>query len=168
MKTITLGAVVLLAACAGNRTAPRRPMPGRERCRQAFAASPWAGDLRDVPSTVIDKGVFRHVSYASCRAGEYEMNVYGDPEAPAGFEIGIHNELLKSDEAKRNCLELISRLLDNPADRALLASLNRDIDKKVRSGITFEVTPPTAEDAYGGWWISVYDEALLDRLRAGR
>ena len=32
--------------------------------------------------------------------------------------------------------------------------------------MTFEITPSTAEDAYGGWWISVYGEAGLDKVRA--
>jgi hypothetical protein len=34
--------------------------------------------------------------------------------------------------------------------------------------LTFEVTPETAEDAYGGWWVSVYDELALDKSRASR
>ncbi len=166
MRTAALCAAALLAACAGSPAAPPRSLPTRTRCRQAATLKPWARGLKQIPSTVIDKGVLRAVPYTSYRAGDYELNVYGDPAAPAGFEIGIHNELLKSAEAKKNCFDLVSGLLDDPADRALLASLKRDIDKKVRAGVTFEVTPPTAEDAYGGWWVSVYDEAALDRSRA--
>ena len=50
--------------------------------------------------------------------------------------------------------------------RALRWHPGLDADKKVRDGLTFEITPPTAEDAYGGWWVSVYDEKALDRSRA--
>ena len=164
--TILYAALVLLAACPAPEAQSARKFPNRTRCRQAAALKPWGRDLAQIPSTVIDKGVLRDVPYTSYRAGDYELNVYGDPAAPAGFEIGIHKETIKSDAAKKNCFDLISQLLDDPADRAVLASLKKDIDKKVRAGVTFEVTPPTAEDAYGGWWVSVYDEAVLDRSRA--
>jgi hypothetical protein len=159
-------AVVAALVAANLQADSGRPLPNRTRCRQAAAAKAWARDLKQIPSTVIDKGVLRDVPYTSYRAGEYELNVYGDPAAPAGFEIGIHGALLKSAAAKRNCFDLVAGLLDDPADRTLLASLKQDIDKKVRSGVTFEVTPETAEDAYGGWWVSVYSEALLDKSRA--
>ena len=43
-----------------------------------------------------------------------------------------------------------------------------DLDKGIHraNGLTLEVTPPTAEDAYGAWWISVYDEKALAEQRA--
>jgi len=167
MKQIALfSALAVLAACPAPQAAPTPKFPSRARCRSAAAAKPWAKNFGQIPSTVIDKGVLRWVPYTSYRAGEYELNVYGDPTAPAGYEIGIHKDLLTSAAAKKNCFDLINGLLDDPADRALLASLNQEIDKKVSNGVTFEITPPTAEDAYGGWWISVYSEPLLDRSRA--
>ncbi len=163
MRTIAFALLLVGFARQGDAG---RPLPDRTRCRQAAAAKAWARDLRQIPSTVIDKGVLRNVPYTSYRAGEYELNVYGDPSAPAGFEIGIHKELLKSAAAKKNCFDLVAGLLADAADRALLATLKQDADKKIRAGITFEVTPPTAEDAYGGWWVSVYSEPALDRSRA--
>jgi hypothetical protein len=51
-------------------------------------------------------------------------------------------------------------------DRTVLRSLKLSQDVKQRAGLTFEVTPETAEDAYGGWWVSVYDVPALDRSRA--
>jgi len=165
-KTTRWAALVLLAACTVPQAANGQTLPSRAKCRAAVAARPWAKDFKQIPSTVIDKGVLRDIPYLSYRAGDYELNVYGDPAAPACFEIGIHKELLTSAAAKKNCFDLVASLLDDPADRALLASLKPEIDKKVRNGITYEITPPTAEDAYGGWWISVYSEPLLDRSRA--
>jgi hypothetical protein len=29
-----------------------------------------------------------------------------------------------------------------------------------------EVTPPTDKDAYGGWWVTIYDERMLTEQRA--
>jgi hypothetical protein len=143
-----------------------KPLPNRTRSRAVVAARPWAKGLKQIPSTVIDKGVLRHVPYTSYRAGEYELNVYGDPAAPACVEIGIHGKLLESPAARKNCFDVMNALFTDPEDRKLLASLNQREDKKTRGAVTFEVTPPTAEDAYGGWWISVYNEALLDASRA--
>jgi hypothetical protein len=162
----SLGTLVLLAACTLPQAAIGQTLPSRAACRAAVASRPWAKDFKQIPSTVIDKGVLRDIPYLSYRAGNYELNVYGDPAAPACFEIGIHKELLASAAARKNCFDVIASLLHDPADRALLASLKPEADKKVRNGVTFEVTPPTAEDAYGGWWISVYSEAMLDRSRA--
>lgn len=144
---------------------PARPLPTRAKARAAAANAFWGKTLAQIPSTVIDKGVLRNIPYLSYRSGDFELNIYGDPAAPAGVELGIHKDTLRSPTAKKACVDFLGGLLD-PADRALLASLKMDVDKKVRDGLTFEITPPTAEDAYGGWWVSVYDEKALDRSRA--
>jgi hypothetical protein len=157
--TLLLAALVLLQADA-------KPLPNRTRCRQTLSVKPWAKGLKQIPSTVIDKGVLRNVPYTSYRAGEYELNIYGDPEAPACFEIGIHGALLKSAEARKNCFDIVGVILADAPSVAFLKTLNAEGDKKARGGITYEITPPTAEDAYGGWWISLYSEALLDKSRA--
>ncbi len=143
-----------------------RPLPARAKIRQAASRAPWGQSLKQIPSTVITTGVLRDIPYTSYRAGERELNVYGDPLSPAAFELGLHGALLKSEDAKAGATAFVQELLAEAADREALASLQRKPGKKVRAGWTFEVTPPEAPDAYGGWWISVYDEALLDRSRA--
>jgi hypothetical protein len=158
--------LLFLLAAADFQDKPARKLPNRTRCRQLVAIRPWARGLKQIPSTVIDKGVLRHVPYTSYRAGDYELNVYGDPSAPCCFEIGVYGGLVGSAEAKKNCMDVVKAILTEAEDRKLLDSLKLDEDKLVREGITFEVTPPTAEDAYGGWWISIYDEAALERSRA--
>ena len=137
-----------------------------DKCRKTAELQSWASGLQQIPATVIDKGVLRHVPYKSFRAGDYEVNIYGDPDNPAGVEVGIYKSLIQSRDAKSQCMEFMSALLNDPADRELLKSLKLTEDIKIRDGLTFEVTPETAEDAYGGWWISVYDSAALDRSRA--
>lgn len=132
-----------------------------------LAAQKWATDLRQIPATVIGVGVMRNVPYKSHRvAGDYEINVYGDPESPAGFEIGVRGGLLADNEAKANCVEFVTSLLSNADDKSTARKLKSDQDLVSRDGLTFEITPPTAEDSYGGWWISVYSAAGLDSVRA--
>jgi hypothetical protein len=123
--------------------------------------------LRQIPATVIDTGVMRHVPYQSYRCGEdYELNVYGDPDDPAGIEIGIYRALLGSDAAKRNCVQFVAGLMRDAADATAVRSVDLAKGSVTRDGLTIEVTPSTAEDAYGGWWVSVYEERKLDAVRA--
>jgi hypothetical protein len=129
-----------------------------------------AGAVSDVALS-LDGGPSRasrsaHVPYQSFRSGDYEVNVYGDPQRPAGLEVGVYKDLLKSHLAKTRCVEFLATVLTEPADRAVLRSLKLAQDTRERSGLTFEVTPETAADAYGGWWVSVYDRPALDRSRA--
>jgi hypothetical protein len=133
----------------------------------ATTAQPWATDFQQIPATVIDNGVLRNIPYKSFRAGrDYEINIYGDPDTPAGFEIGVHDSLLNDASAKQNCVVFICGLLHEPADRASVHGLFLEKDKKLRDGLTFEVTPPSDPDAYGGWWVSVYNEGTLASVRA--
>lgn len=129
----------------------------------------WATGLSQIPATVIDKGVLRSVPYMSYRCGtggDYEVNVYGDPDRPAGIEIGVYGALTKDGAARARCVEFIAAVLGDRTDAALVKAVSLDQDRIERSGLTIEVTPPTAEDAYGGWWVSLYYTNLLDEARA--
>jgi hypothetical protein len=127
----------------------------------------WASNLKQIPATLIDVGILRNVPYTSYRCGEdYEVNVYGDLSAPAGFEIGVYHGLIGSPEARSNCFNFIISLLGQAGDRDVLRTLDRAQDKKSRDGLTFEITPSSDPDSYGGWWISIYSEDKLNRARA--
>ncbi|HZE99304.1 MAG TPA: hypothetical protein VE981_20030, partial [Planctomycetota bacterium] len=97
-----------------------------------------------------------------------EFNLYGDPDAPAGVELGVYKNLLKDDAAKKKCIETIAEMLGNPQDAEVLKSIGLKETRKEREGMVFEITPDTAPDAYGGWWISVYDSALIEKARASQ
>jgi hypothetical protein len=128
---------------------------------------PWATNLEQIPATVIDNGMFRYVPYLSFRcADDYEVNVYGDLSQPAGIEVGTYRKLLTDFNAKTNCLKLVTAALGQTADKEIISSLNLEKDQKVSAGLTLEITPPTDPDAYNGWWISVYDEAKINKARA--
>lgn len=132
-----------------------------------LATQQWATDLRQIPATVIDVGVMRNVPYKSHRAGrDYEINVYGDPDSPAGFEIGIRGGLLADHSAKANCVDFVRSLLPDANDKSAVTKLKLDKDLVTRDGLTFEVTPTTDEDSYGGWWVSTYSTRALDAVRA--
>src|SRR5688572_2708716 len=128
---------------------------------------PWATDLKQIPATVIDQGVMRNVPYVSFRCGEdFEVNVYGDLDRPVGIEAGVYRKLLEDGAAKSNCVNFISALLSQGEDKKVFRQLNFDGSLTNRDRLTFEITPPTAVDAYGGWWISVYSPARMNLARA--
>src|SRR5262249_15343860 len=64
------------------------------------------------------------------------------------------------------CVSYITGLLGEAPDREVIQGLSRTKDLKVRNGVSFEITPPTDEDAYQGWWISVFSEQKLNASRA--
>ena len=127
----------------------------------------WATNIIPIAATVIDKGILRNVPYTSLRcAGNYEVNIYGDLDNPAGIEIGVYQKLINNTEAKNNCINFISALLGQSSDKKVIQALDLKKDLITRDGLTFEITPPTAEDSYNGWWISVYSEKQLNLARA--
>jgi hypothetical protein len=149
------------------RATPAQHIPAWDALTTALATQRWATNLMQIPATVIDKGQMRAVPYTSYRCGEdYEVNVYGDPDAPAAVEIGVYRSLLKSEAAKSNCIEFIASVLGDHSAAEILRKLNGSKDLVVHNGLSIEITPETDEDAYGGWWVSVYDEKTLDAARA--
>jgi hypothetical protein len=164
--TVTSGEV---ASVEKTGAAPA-PVPGEGRLARwdlclHVAVSCWSPALTQVPATVIDLGVLKNVPYLSHRAGEFELNIYGDPDRPAGLEIGLYRGGMSRADRK-TCLDTMCRLLSDPADREALQSLGLEKGSLRRRGMVLEVTPPSDPDAYGGWWISVYEEQALREQRA--
>lgn len=120
-----------------------------------------ATDWIQIPATVIDNGVLKNVPYMSYRSGNLELNIYGDPAAPAGLEVGLYDSEHALDESKMRFINFMTKLT-----RARFSSkFKLQEDKKRMGNIDYEVTPPTAPDAYGGWWISAYDQVRLGLCR---
>ena len=129
----------------------------------------WAHGLVRFAATVIDNGVLKDVPSVSfrCNTGGYEINIYGDLDNPSGVEIGAVDYLVKDDEAKSNCVNFICSVLANGDDQKIVGALNlKQKDLTNETGMTFETTLPDEPDAYGGWWVSVYDEKSLATARA--
>ena len=115
---------------------------------------------RQIPATVIDNGVLAYVPYSSYQIGpDRELNIYGDPKNPACVEIGLYRTLLNNPEEMHRCLALLHRIVPNID----LMHLRPSGGRMLKNGVVAEITPPDAPDAYGGWWISIYN---LDKLHA--
>jgi hypothetical protein len=155
-----------------KKAVPSNAAPARlarwDRAVEVMAPKQWDGTPRQVPALVIDEGPLANVPYMSWRAGNYEFNLYGDPEAPAGFELGVYGPLLKDEAAKKKCIDALCELLGDEKDRALVKGLALAGGKQQREGFTFEITPETAPDAYGGWWVTAWEDAAIEKARANQ
>jgi len=141
-------------------------LPRWDKIIEVGGTKTWEGKFQQVPALVVEEGPLKNVPYMSFRSGNYEFNLYGDPDAPAGIELGVYKGLLKDEAAKKKCIDTIAELMGNPKDAEVLKTIGLTQTKKEREGFVFEITPETAPDAFEGWWISVYDTAAIETARA--
>ena len=151
----------------GVPSGERHTIPTSRDAVASLRAMSWSAPVFQIPATVIDTGILKGVPYVSFRVAQaYEMNVYGNPDNPAGIEIGIYIDKDATPQGKLRCMEFIRTALPFLADEPALKGGSFDATAARVGNFTVEITPATASDAYGGWWVSVYDEQLLDLSRA--
>lgn len=139
---------------------------------------PWrviANDLRthdtikslvEIPATAVDVGEFRNVPYLSFRVNDdVELNIYGDPKHPAGIELGIYGLRRGDKKLQKMLIAYLAGFLTSREEIAAIYSLDMRQDLKTAGDLTFETTPPNAPDAFGAWWISLYNKKALDSIR---
>ncbi|MEO8206323.1 MAG: hypothetical protein ABI615_09085 [Chthoniobacterales bacterium] len=139
---------------------------------------PWrliANDLRsddsvkyfeEIPATVVDVGPFKNVPYISFRINSnIELDIFGNPDHPAGISVGIYGSRSGNARLQRICREFVAGYLTTRAEIAALYSLDKKGGVKDAEDMTLEITPPDAPDAYGAWWVSVYNKKALNKER---
>lgn len=123
--------------------------------------------FEQIPATAINIGYLRNVPYLSFRINEAsEMNVYGDPENPVAVEFGVYGNGKRSKKRQRIIREFIAGHLNSRDEVKALYNLNLKNGGEIKCGkLVLKVTPPEAEDSYGGRWFSIYDPARLEKAR---
>lgn len=123
--------------------------------------------FEQIPATAIDVGNLRNIPYLSFRInGGSEMNVYGNPENPAAIEFGVYGRGKGSARRQNLVREFIAGHLSSRDEVRSLYSLDMNKGGEVRCGkLVFGVTPPEAEDSYGGRWLVIYDPVRLAKAR---
>lgn len=153
MRSILLvGALVVLGGCATSSSGGaefQSRLPAMEAVVKAARAQPWGADLKQIPATVIEVGELASVPYLSFAGDNVELNVYGDPAKPAGIEVGTKSE---APEVRAALKAFIGGLL-NEADRKPLDTIPEGTEV-VADGLGLEITPPTAADGFGAWWVT--------------
>ncbi len=119
-----------------------------------------------VPATAVDNGVFLNIPYMSFRFNERgELNVLGDPEDPVGLEFGLYGKKSFGPRQKRVLREFVAGHLHSREEIRALYSLDLAGGTARAGNLVFEMTPPDAADAYGGWWLSIYEANRLEGAR---
>ena len=134
-----------------------------------LANNAWANGLQQVPAAMIETGPWKNVPYVSfrCAAGGYEVNIYGDLNAPAAIQIGAMSYLSQDPGAKTNCVNFICSVLTNASDRKMVRALNWNQPVTNQSGgMTFETLVPGEWGSYGGWWVAVRNDVELAKAQA--
>lgn len=122
--------------------------------------------LVEIPSTTIDVGIFQNVPYKSFRVNQdVEINIFGDPKSPAGVEVGVYGPRKSNARLQKTLRSFLAGYMTSRDEIDALYNLDFEGGKTQAGNLTFEVTPPTAEDAYGAWWISVFNEDELNAIR---
>jgi hypothetical protein len=122
--------------------------------------------LVEIPATVIDVGDFKNVPYKSFRVNDdVELNIYGDPENPAGVELGIYGPRSADKKLRKTLRGYLAGFLTTRQEIAALYSLGLEKGIIQVGNLTFEVTPKDAPDAYGAWWVSLYNRKDLESVR---
>jgi len=123
--------------------------------------------FREVPATALDNGYLKNIPYLSFRINKrIEMNVYGNPENPVCLEFGIYEQ--KPEEItkfKKIIRAYLAGILSSRAEVGALYALP-ETGGDIRVGrVALKVLPPTAPDAYHGWWLSIYRPDALASAR---
>jgi hypothetical protein len=122
--------------------------------------------LVEIPATVIDVMDFKNVPYKSFRVNnDIELNIYGDPENPAGVELGIYGPRSGDMRLRKILRGYLAGFLTTREEIGALYSLNLDKGIAQAGNLTLEITPKNAPDAYGAWWVSLYNRKDLQRVR---
>jgi len=132
--------------------------PSLQDALAAVEAVGYADPVVQLPATVASDGIFGYVPRTSYRIGEdRKFNVYGDPNDPACIEIGLYRSLLNSEVEMRQSLILLHQLVPGID----ISNIRRSGGKMLSSGLVAEIKPPSAPEALGGWWVSIYSLGRL-------
>ncbi|MFZ9919853.1 MAG: hypothetical protein ACO3GO_01960 [Terrimicrobiaceae bacterium] len=122
--------------------------------------------LEQIPATHIDNGYLKNIPYLSFRINELaEMNIYGDPDDPAAVEFGVYGRMSSNDKMRRVLRSFLAGFLSNRKEVGAIYGIPFSGGQECVGQICFKITPASAPDAYGGWWICLFNPKKLDAAR---
>jgi len=120
----------------------------------------------EIPATTVTVGTFRNVPYISFLVNrDIELNIYGDPNHPAGIELGIYGRRKNNVQLQKTLRGYFAGFLGSREEVAALYKIGLTKGKATAGTLAFEVTPPTDPDAEHAWWVSLYNLKSLDAVR---
>jgi hypothetical protein len=157
------------AAAAPHVSNNGQTIPDWAQIVSLLAQNAWADNLQQVPAPVINYGMFNNIPYISfrCAGGGYEVNIYGDLNAPVAIQAGAMTYNSENAAAKSNCVNFVCSVLASAEARKAVRAL--DLSQKVMTtsaGMGFETLLPGEWGSYGGWSLVVFNPATLASAQA--
>lgn len=153
-------------------------LPAAARVRETIGKSALLKSVQQIPAFVVKDGPLAYVPYQSFRSGEAEINLYGDLDHPCAMEIGLYGSWGKDGAMWRYAADAMARWASlheqsTPAvidandfmDAATRIDFSAGGQAKFR-GMVIDITPPSAPDAFGAWWIGISDPVACNVVRA--
>lgn len=120
----------------------------------------------EIPATTVSVGKFRNVPYLSFLVNrDTELNIYGDPNHPAGVELGIYGSRKSNVKLQKTLRAYFAGFLGSREEVAALYKIGLKEGKATAGTLVFEISPPTAADSEGAWWVALYNPKALDAVR---
>jgi len=118
--------------------------------------------FEEIPPTRVDRGIFKNVPYKSFRGNRrLELNLYGNPDDPAGMEIGIYGPDSRDQALQILCRQFIATYLSSREEVGGLYDIPLSGGEAELGPTVISVTSPDEEDSYGAWWVSIYNKRKL-------
>jgi hypothetical protein len=145
---------------------PRGKLPHWHGIVQDFRHHDSVRSFRPVPATAIDEGFLRNIPYLSYRVNEtMELNIYGPPGNPVAVEMGVYGRGAASMQQRKRMREFLAGHVGSRKEVAALYSLDMDGGEVRAGGLAMRCLPPSAPEAFGGWWLCLYDPSRLEGAR---
>ena len=117
----------------------------------------------EIPAAAVEVGTFRNIPCLSFLVNrDVELNIYGDPNHPAGVELGIYGSRKYNEKLQKILRAYFAGFLGSREEVAALYKIGLTKGKATAGTLSFEITPPDAE---GAWWVSLYNLKTLDDVR---
>lgn len=143
-----------------DKAPPWRMMVQDMRCNDAVKS------FFQIPATRIDTGYLKNVPYLSFHVNKHgEMNIYGNPRDPACIELGAYERGAKLKMFQSIARQFLAGYISSRDGLQALYGLNVKGDQKRAGKFIYRVIPPSDPQSMGGWWLSIYDPARLEKAR---
>jgi len=120
----------------------------------------------EIPATTVSVGKFRNVPYLSFLVNtDIELNIYGDPNHPAGVELGIYGGRKNNVKLQKTLRAYFAGFLGSREEVAALYKIGLKEGKSTAGTLVFEIAPPSAADSEGAWWVALYNPKVLETVR---
>lgn len=158
---------VLEAESEIDEPAAPHPVPGVSAALGRLREFPWAGEIRQVPVLVSDRGRWQQLPCVAFWAGDFfQLSFFGDPKRPAVVELSLPRPPPDAWQHKQQLLEFAYALVPGLATDSRFDRLELKGDSFAVGDLWFAVTSPESGETPGRWTLVLMHEMSIAPSRA--